>query len=134
MTNQFKLLYAQQANQFLREWKSPGVVDIADRFSADIKGPRRGKPADCRITPVNFACDLQVLGHKSCFQNSVGQLSRTLYSMSHDVEGEFDLISYANQPMRGRSCFDLEITAINAEFTLRPEIVSSNDDLCWNRD
>ena len=54
--------------------------------------------------------------------------------MSHDIEGELDLILYPNQPMRCRSCFDFEVTAIDAEFTLRSQIVSSDGDLCWNRD
>ncbi len=54
--------------------------------------------------------------------------------MPNDIERERDLITHPHEPMRRRCSFHFEVVAINAEFTLRSQIVSSEGDLCWNRD
>src|SRR6266404_9214996 len=134
MTYQLQLFHAWQANQFFGKRKSPGVVSITDRSSPDIQCPRRSKPADCRIAPVNLARDLNGLGHVFFVRDFRAHLQARLHCVSGNVEGEFDLISHAHESMRCRCCFDFEVTAINAEFTLRSQIISSDGDLCWNRD
>jgi hypothetical protein len=46
--------------------------------------------------------------------------------MSDDVASESDPIFYRHQAVRCRSSFDFEVIAIDAELTLRSEIVSSD--------
>src|SRR5688500_7927481 len=44
--------------------------------------------------------------------------------MPNYIEGELYFLSNANQAMNRRSCFNFEVTSIDAELTLRPKPVS----------
>ena len=54
--------------------------------------------------------------------------------MANYIEGKLHFVSDANQSMYGRSCFDFEVAAIDAEFSLRPKFVPTDCYLCRNRD
>ena len=54
--------------------------------------------------------------------------------MADNIERKFDFVAHAYQPMRGGSSFDLEVTTMDAEFALCPQIVSGDRHLCGNRD
>jgi hypothetical protein len=54
--------------------------------------------------------------------------------MSDDIKLKLHFIFHAHQSMKGRSGFDLEVTAVDAEFSLRPQIISGRAYLNRNRD